>query len=77
MAKHMSATARLADSDCHSTVEVRVPAGTQFDDLVRNPEILVDVFSKFRPQGCQVCLSGRDFLIREMFDDVINVELRG
>lgn len=77
MGKYPTASARLANADCHSTVEVSVPAGTTFDDVLRNPEVLVDVFSKFRPQGCQVCLSGRDFLIREMFEDVINVEIGG
>jgi hypothetical protein len=54
-----------------------IPAGTRFDDVVARPELLVDIFTKFRPRGCEACLSGRDFLIREMFEDVVNVEFGG
>ena len=78
MAKISSgAAARLVSADCRSTVELAVPVGTTFDDILKQPELLVDIFSKFRPRGCEVCLSGRDFLIREMFEDVINVEIGG
>jgi hypothetical protein len=71
------AVARLVDANCRSTVEVAVPVGTNFDELIAKPERLVDIFRQFRPRGCEACLSGRDFLIRERFDDVINVELGG
>jgi hypothetical protein len=71
------ATARMVNNDCRSTVEVSLPVGTRFEDVVAKPDLLVDIFTKFRPRGCEACLSGRDFLIRERFDDVINVELGG
>lgn len=78
MAKRTSgASARLLNPECRSTVEVVIPAGTSFDEVLKRPELLVDIFSKFRPSGCQVCLSGRDFLIREMFEEVVNVEFGG
>ncbi len=72
--KRSRATARLVD---RSTVEVQVPVGTRFEDLLERPDLLVDIFSKFRPRGCETCLSGRDLVIREMFEDVINVEFGG
>jgi hypothetical protein len=75
--KTRRASARLVDSDCRSTVELQVPVGTRFDEIVANPDRLVEIFSKFRPQGCERCISGRDFLIREYFEDVINVEFGG
>jgi hypothetical protein len=71
------ATARLVNGDCRSAVEIAVPIGSRFEDVVRNPDRLADIFSKFRPRGCEACLSGRDIIIRERFDDVINVELGG
>lgn len=78
MAKNESrATARLVDANCRSTVELSVPVGIRFEDLLANTDWLVDTFTKFRPRGCEACLSGRDLVIREMFDDVVNVEFRG
>lgn len=73
--KGSRSSARLVNADCRSTVEVTIPVGTSFDEIVARPEVLVDAFRKFRPKGCETCLSGRDFLIRERFEDVINVEL--
>ncbi len=75
--KSQRASARLVDSDCRSTVELRVPVGTSFDEIVANPEMLLEVFSKFRPQGCERCVSGRDFLVGEIFEHVVNVDFGG
>lgn len=73
--KTEGATARMLQADCRPTVEVTVPSGTPFGDLVAKPDRLVDLLRKIGPRGCEMCLSGRDILIRERFDDVINVEL--
>ena len=71
------ATARLVHGDCRSAVEIAVPIGSRFEDIVRNPDWLAEIFRNFRPRGCEACLSGRDVIIRERFDDVINVQLGG
>jgi hypothetical protein len=69
------ATVRMLHADCRPTVEVAVPVGTPFVDLASRKEWLVDVLRQFGPRGCEMCLSGRDIIIRERFDDVINVAL--
>lgn len=73
-----SASARLVQTDCRSTVEVQVPVGMRFEELLlERPKLLVEVIDRFRPRGCEACLSGRDLVIRERFDDIVNVELGG
>lgn len=69
------ATVRMLHADCRPTLEVAVPAGTPFVELASQKEWLVDLLRKFGPRGCEMCLSGRDIIIRERFDDVINVAL--
>lgn len=71
------AVARMVNTDCRPTLEVAVPAGTQFVDIVAQKEWLVDLARKFGPRGCEMCLSGRDILIRERFEEVINVAIPG
>lgn len=76
--RETSASARLVTTDCRSTVEVQVPVGMRFEDiLLERPKLLVEVIQQFRPRGCEACLSGRDLVIRERFDDIVNVELGG
>lgn len=75
--KGARATARLVDADCRSTIEVAIPVGTSFDAVLKQPDALVDIISRFRPRGCQACLSGRDLVIRERFEEIINVEIGG
>jgi hypothetical protein len=75
--KVLGASARIVDAECRSTVEVAIPVGTRFDDLLARPDKLIEIISKFRPRGCEACLSGRDLLIRERFEEIINVDLGG
>lgn len=74
--KGARATARLVNAECRSTVEIAIPVGTSFDDVLKRNDRLIDIISRFRPRGCQACLSGRDLIIRE-FEEVINVEIGG
>lgn len=70
-------SARLLNSDCRPTIEVTVPSGISVGELFVEKNWLVDLARKIGPRGCEMCLSGRDFLIRERFDDVINVAIPG
>lgn len=66
--------AKVLQTECRPTVEVVIPSGTPFVEVISNPERIIDVVRRLGPRGCEVCLSGRDILIRERFDDVIQVE---
>ncbi len=72
---NIEAIAQVLHSDCRPTVEVSVPAGTPFNQIAVNQNLLVDIVRKLGPRGCETCLSGRDILIRERYEEVINVAL--
>ena len=56
--------------------ELVVPAGTKIADLGKLFE-QIDVSAIARlPRGCNTCISGHPFNIREAYEEVINVELR-
>ena len=57
-------------------VELVIPHGTKLTELVRLQELISnEINPKISPRGCQTCLSGLDFRIRERFEEVIRVDL--
>jgi hypothetical protein len=57
-------------------VELVVPHGTSLAELVRLQEMISsEINPKISPRGCQPCVSGLDFRIRERFEEVIRVDL--
>ena len=52
------ATARLVHGDCRSAVEIAVPIGSRFEDIVRNPDWLAEIFRNFRPRGSKPACPG-------------------
>jgi hypothetical protein len=67
---------RISFNKTTGAVQVAVPPGASYADVFKalarvNSEALAKL-----PRGCQTCLSGHPFDIREMFDPVINVRLR-
>lgn len=57
-------------------VELVIPHGTKLTDLVKLQELISsEINPKISPRGCQTCLSGLDFRIRERFEEVIRVDL--
>jgi hypothetical protein len=56
-------------------IQLSVPQGTKLVDAIRGLS-KIDLSQLARlPRGCQNCISGHPFDIREQFDPVINVEL--
>jgi hypothetical protein len=56
-------------------IQLTVPHGTKLADVVKSLS-KVDLSALARlPRGCQTCISGHPFNIREDFDPVINVAL--
>ena len=57
-------------------VELVIPHGTKLTELVRLQELISsEINPKISPRGCQTCLSGLDFRIRERFEEIIRVDL--
>ena len=57
-------------------VELVIPHGTKLTELMKLQELISsEINPKISPRGCQTCLSGLDFRIRERFEDVIRVDL--
>jgi hypothetical protein len=56
-------------------MQLTVPQGTKLVDAIRSlSKIDLSALAKL-PRGCQNCISGHPFDIREQFDPVINVSL--
>ncbi|MEC5147593.1 hypothetical protein [Chitinophaga sp. 212800010-3] len=53
-------------------VDLAVPKGTKLEDLSK---LQTMVIRQINPRGCQACLSGVHFNIREKLEEVINVDL--
>ncbi len=64
---------RIRDDKFQKSIEILVPAGLSHREL--DKVTLADLLSKFRPAGCQACLSGQHFNIRERFEKVFPVEI--
>lgn len=61
------------ENEQHRALEVLVPKGISHKDLTKIT--IADLITKFRPKGCQTCLSGLDLRIRERFGRVLNVRI--
>ena len=56
-------------------IQLTVPQGTKLADALKSLAT-IDLSELARlPRGCQNCISGHPFDIREQFDPVINVKL--
>jgi hypothetical protein len=56
-------------------IQLTVPHGSKLTDVIKGlSRVDLSALAKL-PRGCQACLSGHSFDIREQFDPVINVEL--
>ena len=64
---------RIRDDEFQKSMEILVPAGLSHREL--DKVTLADLLSKFRPSGCQTCLSGQHFNIRERFEKVFPVQI--
>ena len=56
-------------------IQLTVPHGTSLVDAIKSlSSVDLSALAKL-PRGCQSCISGNPFNIREEFDPVINVKL--
>jgi len=56
-------------------IQLTVPHGTTLADAIKSLSAIdLSALAKL-PRGCQACLSGHPFNIREQFDPVIDVRL--
>ncbi len=65
--------ARLRDDKFRNSLEIVIPEGLSHKELAK--VTLGDLLSKFRPSGCQACLSGQHLIIRERFEKVLPVDI--
>jgi hypothetical protein len=71
MAKH----AQIGFSEKTKTLELIVPSGMKTADLAKlSPKLIGDLIGRL-PRGCQSCISGFSFNIREQLEHVVNVDL--
>ncbi|HEX3151561.1 MAG TPA: hypothetical protein VHR66_26025 [Gemmataceae bacterium] len=57
-------------------VELVVPHGTKLLDLAKATDsISKQLLPKIGPRGCQACISGVHFTIRERLENVVQVDL--
>ncbi|CAL1520914.1 hypothetical protein [Chitinophaga sp. MM2321] len=57
-------------------VDLTVPKGTKMEDLNKLQAFVhKQLGTKINPRGCQACLSGVHFNIREQLENVIRVDL--
>lgn len=63
----------IQNDNLKNSLEIIVPAGLSHKALEKVS--LGELLSKFRPRGCQACLSGQDFRIRERFEKVLPIEI--
>jgi hypothetical protein len=68
-------TAELGFSPRTSQLELVVPYGTKFADLGKIFHQLDASALARLPRGCNACISGHPFNIRERFEEIISVEL--
>lgn len=56
-------------------IQLSVPQGTKLVDAIKALSLIdLSALAKL-PRGCQNCISGHPFDIREQFDPIINVKL--
>ncbi len=57
-------------------VELVVPHGTKLASILKVQELISkEIISKIAPRGCQACMSGVHFNIRERLENVLMVDL--
>jgi hypothetical protein len=57
-------------------VDLVVPHGTRLLDLAKVTETISrELLPKLSPRGCQTCISGSHFTIRERLENVVQVDL--
>lgn len=66
-------TGELRLTKDRTSLELLVPPGLSHKELAKIT--LGDLLGRFRPTGCQTCLSGQDFNIREKFEEVMSVNI--
>lgn len=50
-----------------ATIEIAVPSGTKLRDALKVVDIVkAEAIRKFQPGPCTMCISGRDFRLREI-----------
>jgi len=70
-----SADAYLSVNKTTGAVQFSVPQGTKLVDAIKSLAAMdLSELAKL-PRGCERCISGHPFDIRERFDPVINVKL--
>jgi hypothetical protein len=71
MAKH----AQIGFSEKTKTIELVLPSGMKTAELGKvAPKLIGDLVARL-PRGCQSCISGFSFNIREQLEHVVNVDL--
>jgi hypothetical protein len=58
-----------------NVLELVVPHGTQMKEIGRIQELVLREALGKLPRGCQSCLSGEHFIIREQLENVVRVDL--
>jgi hypothetical protein len=72
---HVSRHAELSFNKVTGGITLTVPQGTKLADVLKSlATIDASALAKL-PRGCQPCISGHPFDIRERFDPVINVAI--
>ena len=56
-------------------IELIVPGGTVRSEVLQVKDLLTEDLLARLPRGCQACLSGDHLIIRERFDDVVQIDL--
>lgn len=67
--------AGIAFSKATGAIQVTVPQGAKLADVLKGLATLDKSALARLPRGCEACLSGHPFEIREIFEPVINVRL--
>jgi hypothetical protein len=67
--------AELGYSEKYGKMELIVPHGVKSAELAKlSDRLFTDIVAKL-PRGCQACLSGESFNIRERLEHVLQVDL--
>jgi hypothetical protein len=67
--------AELGYSERYGKLELVLPHGTTSAEFGKLSERLFSEFVARLPRGCQACLSGESFLIRERLENVVRIDL--
>jgi hypothetical protein len=73
--ERVARTAELGYSERYGKFEVVLPYGTKSVEFGKLSERLFSEFIDQLPRGCQACLSGESFLVRERLENVLRIDL--